>query len=108
MAELTVQQIDRDGLEPSLASAASGGDTFDNDGRTFLWVKDTGTTAPTVTIAIQKTVDGQSVTGRTVAVESGEERLIGPFPPTEYNNSDDEVEISYDDETDVTVAAVRL
>lgn len=108
MAELTVQEITRDGLTPSMENAASEGDSFNNNGRTFLWIKDTGTTAPTVTIEIQETVDGQGVTDPTVAVGSGEERLIGPFPTSIYNDDDDLVQVSYDDETDVEVAAIRF
>jgi hypothetical protein len=107
MAELTVQNVTRAGLEPSYDSAASGGDEFDNDGKTFLHVVNT-TTACVVTIDIAKTVDGQAVTDPTVTVPENEDRMIGPFPPNIYNDADGHVNVSYDDESNVTVAALRL
>ncbi len=36
MAELTVQEIVIAGLKETFVSAAGGGDTFKNDGRTFF------------------------------------------------------------------------
>ncbi|MFP4647286.1 MAG: hypothetical protein ACLFN4_06670 [Candidatus Acetothermia bacterium] len=112
MAELTVQEMDMSGLDPSFDGADSEGDKFRNDGKTFLYVKDTGTTAPDVTLKIQKTIDvggvTLSITDPTVSVESGGEQLIGPFPLDWLNDADKFVNVEYDDETDVDVAAIKL
>jgi hypothetical protein len=107
MTELTVQNVTRAGLEAAYDAAASGGDEFDNDGKTMLHVKN-GATACVVTIDIAKTVDGQAVTDPTVTVPESEDRFIGPFPPSIYNDADGHVNVSYDDESNVTVAALRL
>lgn len=107
MAELTVQDISRSGLEAAYVAAGAGGDEFDNDGKTFLHVKN-GLVDVTCTFDITKTVDGQAVTDITVTCTASEERMIGPFPPSIYNDSDGHVNVSYDDESNVTVAAIRL
>lgn len=107
--ELTVQQIDRDGLEATYSSANADGNHFDNqaDHRTFLHVKNDDGSDHTVTLTVQETVDGQSVTNPTVTVTAGEERFIGPFPASIYNSSG-QVYVEFDAVTSVTVAAIRL
>ena len=108
MAELTVQQISRSGLEATYASAAVGlADEFDNDGKTFFHVVN-GETECVLTFDIAKTVDGQAVTDITVTCTASEERMIGPFPPGVYNDGDGHVNVAYDDVSNVTVAAIRL
>lgn len=108
MAKLTVQQIARAGLEPTFAAAAAGGDTFDNDGRTFFWVKNGDADELTVTIDSIVDCDQGFDHDPDVAIPAGEERLIGPFPTGRFNDSSGEVSATYDDETSVTVAAVKL
>jgi len=108
MAAITVQQITIDGLEPAAEVAASElGDTMVNNGRTYLKVTDTGTTAPVVTIASQVACSQGLTHDYTVTVQSGEYRLIGPFPQDQFN-LDGSVVITYDDHTDVTVTAFSL
>lgn len=104
---ISVQNIGRAGLEPAYTAAAADGNSFPNDGRTFLHVKN-GATDVVVTTRITKVVDGQAVTNPTVTVPATEERMIGPFPPGLYNQSDDTVYVDYDDEANVTIAAIRL
>jgi hypothetical protein len=55
MADLTVQDIDNDGVEAALAAASAGGDSFLNNERTFVHVKNadvTNTKVITITRAI--------------------------------------------------------
>lgn len=108
MAELTVQQIDRDGTTPSFSNAAGGGDTFDNDGKTYLHVKNGGAGSITVTINSQKQCDQGFDHDLTVNINAGAEALIGPFPPDRFNDDNGEVNVSYSGTTSVTVAAFRL
>lgn len=108
MADLTVQEVDRDGLNPTYASAAGGGDAFVNDGKTWLHIKNGDVSSKTVTIATAKTVDGLAVADRDVTIPASEERLIGPFPPTTYNDGDGKVQLTYDAVTSVTVAVKKL
>jgi hypothetical protein len=111
MATLTRTDIDRDGLELEalLASAASGGDEFQNDGkRTFAVVKNVNAADRTITFVTQKTVDGEAIDDKTVVVSQDEIMLVGPFPADVYNDENDRVQMTYSSETDVSVAAVRL
>ena len=107
---LSVQQMSRAGLEPSYAAAAADGNAFNNTGREFLHIKNT-TTACVVTVLTPRTVDGQAVTNRTVTVPENEDRMIGPFPPATFNQGGsigDLVHVNYDDESNVTVAVIRM
>lgn len=109
MSRVTVstQKIARTGLEPAYAAAAADGNAFANDGQTFLHVVN-GATDVEVTMRIPTTVDGQAVTNPTVTVPATEGRMIGPFPPGIYNQPDGTVHVDYDDESNVTIAAIRL
>lgn len=109
MAAITVQQISTSGLTPSAGVAAgASGDTVINNGKTYIEVVDTGTTAPTVTITGQTSCNQGSTHDITVAISSGSSALIGPFNQNWYNNSTGSIEVSYSSETDVTIAAFSL
>lgn len=109
MATLTVGQISRSGVEQALAAAAVGGDEFANDGKTFFVVKNANvSTARTVNLDIQKTVDGQDPASRTVSVTANKTFIIGPFPTGIYNDADGMVQVTYSSNADLTVGAFRL
>lgn len=114
MALLTVQNVDLlNGLVPTYASAAGGGDTFPNDGKTMLHVKNGGGSSITLTVTTQ--VTSQNVPGlgpvdvanETYTVANGSERMIGFFNPSRFNNASGQVAIGYSSATSVTVAAIR-
>lgn len=110
MARATVnfQQIVRTGLEQTYAAAHADGSKFANDGRTFLHVKN-GAGAPiTVTVQTPGTVDGLAIADQAIVVTNAEERMIGPFPPGIYNQSDGMVYADYSSVTTVTIAVLRL
>ena len=108
--ELTVQAMSIDGIAPTYATAASGGDTFANNGKTFLHVKNGGGSSINVTLASQ--VDsppaGTAASNKVIAVAAGGEKMIGPLPEYGYNDSGGLVHVSYSAVTSVTVAAIRL
>lgn len=109
MADLTVTNLSRAGITPTLGAAGAGGDTFTNsDERAFVVVKNGGGSAITVTLDILTTVDGQAVTDPTVSVPASGERWIGPFPRNHYNNAQDKVTITYSSVTSVTVGVFRV
>lgn len=109
MAALTVQQIALTGLDAAVAAAAgAAGDTFINNGRTFIKVTDTGTTAPVVTIASRVTCSRGSTHNVAVTVASGTERFIGPFPMDRFNDADGKVSVTYSAVTDVTVEVFTI
>jgi len=112
MAELSVQQIDKGGLQASYASAESGGDTYPNDSeRIFLHVKNGDSAEHTVTIAALVSETERpgfgtlSVSDISVAIPAGEDRFIGPVPRTAYGRKPD---IQYDDVTSVSIAAMEV
>jgi len=112
MAELTVQQIDLEGLEAAFVAADEEGDSFVNDGRVFLHVKNGALASVTVTIDSVVLCDqGHDHDINVVVPAAGEEesgeRLIGPFPKR-FNDENNMVSVAYSAASDVTVAAVRL
>lgn len=107
MAALTVETSSRSGLTPTHNACDAGGDEFVNDGGVMVWVTNGGASERTVTIVSQETVDGLAVADRTVAVPAGEERLIGPFPVSTYNDANSKVQLTYDAVTSLTIAVIK-
>ena len=105
---LTVQEVVRTGITPSFGAAqTTDGNSFPNDGNTYIEVKNTTATACTVTIQEPETVDGLAVADRTVSVPGTTgDKVIGPFPPARYNQSDGSVYV--DVSKAVTLGAFRL
>jgi len=110
MARTTMshQQIVRTGLEQTYEAAQVDGNKFSNDGRMFLHVKNGAASPITVTIQTPGTVDGLAVAEQIVTVTNAEERMIGPFPPNIYNQSDGMVYVDYSSVTTITAAVLRL
>jgi len=115
MATLTRQQITSSGLAATYSSAAGGGDVVDNtDGKTWLHVKNASGSSINVTITAQVASAGfdgygtLTVSNIVVAVAAGAEKFIGPFPRNAYNNSSNQLAISYSAVTSVTIAALYL
>jgi len=104
---LAVQQISLAGIEPTLDTGHADGHAFSNDGRTFIRVVN-GATAVDVTVPTTQTVQGFAVADHTVTVPENESRDIGPFPVGLFNQSDNTVHVDFDDESNVTIAALRL
>ena len=105
MATLSIQQIDRSGLSPTYASAASGGDEFPHDPNAFIHVKNGDATSVTVTVVSQYSSNPQGLasTDLTVTVPGNEERFIGPFSETAFADADGNVQLTYDDVSSVTL-----
>lgn len=107
MAALAIQEASLAGLNPAFVAASAGGDTFANDGKTYLHVKNAGAAAVTATVNSIKPCDQGSDHDAVVSVPAGGERLIGPFPPGRFNDPNGAAAVTYSDVTSVTVAAVR-
>lgn len=109
MAELTVQNIVLGtSLTPSFASAAAGGDTADNSGNMFLYVRNGGGSPITVTVDSLVNCNQGSDHDDATTVPAGSEEMIGPFPTGRFNDSSGEIGITYSDVTSVTIAAINL
>ncbi|HEV8360900.1 MAG TPA: hypothetical protein VGR28_10640 [Candidatus Thermoplasmatota archaeon] len=106
MAALTVQIIAQAGLGPTYAACAAGGDTFANDGRTFLHVKNTNAATRQVTVDADKLCSQGSDHNAVVTVPATTgDRMIGPFPLDQFPSV---CAITYDAVTNLTIAAVQL
>jgi hypothetical protein len=105
---LTVQQINRSGVTPSYTAANVDGHSIANDGTVVLHVKNGGASPINVTVPIPTLVDGQAVSSRVVAVANAGEKIIGPFPAAQYNQSAGDVNVDFSAVTSVTVAALRI
>lgn len=111
MALLNVQEINYKGSEISYSTADSSGDTFTNDGKTRLHIKNGGTDV-NVTIKTQKdslVVGGYGVidlVDEVITVSANTEYVVGVFPRSRFNNSFGQVEVTYDDTSNVEVAVI--
>ena len=102
---LAVQQIIRSGLTPAYTAANVDGHAIANDGeRTMLHVK-TGDTGLTVTIETPGTVDNLAVADRTIVIGTTSERLIGPFPRSQYNQVDETINVNFSAVTNCRLAS---
>jgi hypothetical protein len=112
MAALTVENtgLGSSSLTPTFVSAAGGGDTFLNDGRTMFYCKNAGGSPITVTVDTPNTLRGGiAIENPVTTVPAGSEEVIGPFDPAIFNQAAGTgVSITYSDVTSVTVAAIRL
>jgi len=108
MATLTPIVPARSDVELAGVAAAAGGDEWVNDGSELLLIEHTnaGGADATLTIVTQKTVDGEAVADKTVAIVKGKRYIIGPFPTGYYNDANSKVQITYSSETDLEVAVI--
>lgn len=109
MANLVVQNPPALGTVQALVyTAANLADTIqNNDGKTWLHVKNGGGGAITVTITGQVLCNQGSIhNGGPVSIAAGQDAMIGPFPPR-FNDVNGAVQIVYSGVTTVTAAAIR-
>ena len=105
MAVLPVEEMSLAGLTPTLGAAAAGGDSFANDGKTFLIVNNGDASPIDVTIDAKGDCDQGFDHDVVVAVAATTEIQIGPFPTRRFSGA---VSVAYEAVTMVTVGAVRL
>lgn len=108
MAALTINLMSTAGLDPSFEEATAAGDTFVNNGRTFIAVANGSGGSINVTFDSQTACSQGTDHDVVVAVPDGDTIRIGPFPMDRFNNSAGSVELTYSDDTSVTVAVISL
>jgi hypothetical protein len=108
MAILAIQSVLQSGLAPTFAPATLGGDTFANDERIYLHVKNGAATATTVTVNSFTVCNHGFDHDLVISVPAAGERLIGPFQASRFNNDTSTVGVTYSAVTTVTVAAIRV
>jgi hypothetical protein len=105
VAVIAIQTIDLDG-EPADYAAAVGPDTFVNDGRTFLHVKNTNAATRDVTIDSTKLCDQGFDHNQVVTIPATTgDVMIGPFPTARFGTT---VTVTYSAVTNLTIAAFKL
>lgn len=92
---LTVLECTRAGVTNTVVAATVEGASFANDGQTFLYVLDT-VGNPVLTFKTPGTVDGLAIGELivTVTAHATKGTLLGPFPPSIYNQSDGTVHVT--------------
>lgn len=101
MADFTIDEVLRDGLNLTTSPVSAGGDqlqqTSADRGRLFMAFANThSSTTRTVTIATPFEKDGLALADRAVLISAGKTKLVGPFLPNEvYVDPDDDNKISF-------------
>lgn len=117
MALLTLQTPAETGTTLTYASCTGGGDTFANNGKVYLHIKNASGGSITVTIAktSSATVNDPVLGILTkadvaVAIGAGAEKMIGPFKPDAFNATAGTglVSITYSGVTSLTIAAIQV
>ena len=115
MATLTPQKIVDSGLIETAVAATAGGDQFTNSGIEFIHVTNGhASTACVVTIIAQVTnIHHQqfgSVTKSNItkSVAAGQDAFIGPFKQSAFNDTNNNVQITYDGVATISIAALYL
>jgi hypothetical protein len=106
MATLTVQTVTNSGVEPTYNAVAALGDEFVNDGKTEIHAKNDSVGDIVVTAAAVNACSLGTLHDIAVTVPAGEERRIGPFNRTIYNDANGKVQLTYDDVTSLTIAVM--
>jgi hypothetical protein len=106
MATLAVQTINTAGVAPTRNSAAGGGDSFTNDGKTFIDVVNGSGGEITVTITAQQACSVGILHTLAIAIAAGIEKMIGPFNRQIYNDANGKVQLTYSGVTSLTVAVM--
>ena len=108
MALLTRQDSTISGVAPTYV-AVSASDTFPNDGKTFIYVKNAGGSTDTVAINSIRNCDQGFDHDGGGSLLTATERCYGPFPEGRFNDpTTGLVTITHSFTTSVTCAVVRL
>lgn len=109
--EIPVTTITRSGEDqPSQTDSDNGNGMFfaANNGRIILEVENTDAATQTIGIALFVNVDGQAVTDKTMSLDAGDIKLMGPFPAAQYNQDDRSVNVNPSVDTNLKIRAYKL
>lgn len=115
MAALSTQKPSAAGVPVTYAAAASGGDSFQNNGREMVHIKNGGGAPITVTFTAGLSNANQCSFGvsgvshaRVVTIGAASDELVGPFSRDQFNDQADNLtcRMTYSAVTTVTVAVI--
>ena len=105
---VSVETVDRDGLEPTQTFIPTDGVEFENTGKEFIQLENTDASAITVTIQTAITIDSESVGDKTISVGASKTILVGPFPTKWYNQSGGKVYVDAGTADKVYISPMKL
>lgn len=108
MAILNVQEFQTVGINPTFGAAAAGGDSYLNNGTTYLFVKNQSASSINVTADAVRQCDFGFDHDLVTAVPAGQTVKIGPLAYNRFNDNNNRVSISYSAVASITVAVVRV
>ena len=94
MAELTAQEITLEGTQLSF-TVASSEDTFKNDGKRKLFLKNTDSTSHDVTIVAQKKCNHGFLHDQTISVPASSEVVVSNIENGRFNDENGMVHLTY-------------
>lgn len=111
--QLSVTEIDSNGVSDAGTAGIADGHSFVNHGQEFVEVSNSDTVAHTVTFPTPDQIAGLNLEDRAVSIPAGGSLLIGRFPRSYFNQSGadaNKVYIDYEGgaESMFTVSAFRL
>lgn len=108
---LAVQKVVPASVTPTYTGSLSASNTYQvrNSGKVMLHFKKSGAGDCTVTVTTPATVGGLAVAEQmfTVVASTGD-KMAGPFPPSIYNDSLQDLNITLSEITGLTVAVVEM
>ena len=110
MATISAQNIDLAGVDPTFSAASAGGDNFNNGpGQdVLLRIKNAAGVARTVTIAAASECSHGFSHNVVVAMADGDDVTLGPFERARFNGAGGLVAVTYDSETGLTLAVLKV
>lgn len=109
-ARLTPQVMTPGSVAPSYTAIVTA-NTYQvrNGGYTLLHFLKTGAGVATITVVTPNTVGGLAIAERTISVPATTgDKIAGPFPMAIYNNGDEDIEFTTNDESGLTCAVFQL
>lgn len=108
MAALSTEVVDIDGLSPTEATPAGGGDTIVAGPRAFIRVYNGSGGSINVTVSATFAKNGLDLEDLVVAVPNGEAKYIGPIDRETFGNASGLAAVATSDQTSVTIESLRI
>jgi hypothetical protein len=111
VATFNVQSVVRtgSGVTPTYNVTAAGGDKFSPGPRVFVHAKNTNASPRVITFATAGKLAEFDVADMTATIPATTgDKILGPFPADIFAGTDGLVAMTYDAETDLTIAVLQL
>ena len=107
MAQIVLVDVVDSGYSVSMASASSGGDYFENNGKVVIKITNGSGSSIDVTFDAPNVCSQGHNHDSVVAVGAGETKYVGNFDTKQYN-TDGKINISYSDVTSLTIGGMII